>query len=147
MKIEYKLQNDVLKNQRMNYIKLKNYIMLSDGRIGCYFKPDEIKIDLSKITEVPIAGARTADPDVMMETYQKASKTRYAVITERSGLLIRIDGEIDNRKMYIQEKQLKMFYGYTGIMIPIDDRGPVLILKYGIPYGIVLPVIVGDDEK
>ena len=147
MKIEYKLQNDVLKNQRMNYIKLKNYIMLTDGRIGCYLKPDEIKIDLSKITGIPSADVKTLDPDVLIETYQKAKKTRYAVITEISGLLIRIDGEVDNRKVYIPEKQLKMFYGYTGIMIPYNDRDPDLILKYGIPYGIVLPVRVVEDEK
>jgi hypothetical protein len=110
VKIEYKLQNDVLKGERMNYLKFGNCIMLTDGHIGCYFKPDEIKIDLSKITKVPVKAAKNIDPDELIETYQEAEKTRYAIITQNCGLLVRISGKKDNRKAYVPERQLKMFY-------------------------------------
>jgi hypothetical protein len=32
-------------------------------------------------------------------------------------------------------------------MISDNDRDPVLIMKYGIPYGIILPVRIFDDEE
>lgn len=48
MKIEQKLQIDVIKGNRIYYAEYGEYIFVADGHTGVYLTASELKIDKSK---------------------------------------------------------------------------------------------------
>ena len=140
MKIEHKLQIDVVKGEKIWYKIFDDIILLIDGHVGVYMKISELKIDLSKMNEI-IAKPDALNPSILIELYEdaKETKTAYAL---HSGFAIKIKGEKDY--CYLNEKFMKMFYGRTGIKIN-GKKEPVLIMKYGTPYGIILPINISSE--
>lgn len=140
MRIEHKLQIDVIKGERIWYRIFDDLILLIDGHVGVYLKVSELKIDLSKLNEI-IKEPDALNPKILIENYfdAKETKTAYAL---HDGYAIKIKNE--NSFCFLKEKFMKMFYGRTGIKIK-DEKTPVLIMKYGTPYGIILPVKINME--
>ena len=142
MKVEQKLQIDVIKGNRMHYRKYGDLTLITDGYIGVYLKNNELKIDLSKMQEIT-NGFDTLSPSEMQKKYQDAKETNHA-ISLSYGFAILVKSE--SSFCYLQEKLIKMFPGKTGVKI-LNETSPVLIMKYGIPYGIILPVKIREDIR
>ena len=145
MNIEYQLQIDAIKGTRIFYKEYGKFILVTDGRIGVYLKESELKIDKSKmyvINEKP--DAVSFEPSDLLAERTPAKETMIARKMS-TGYAIKIHSEESGEFCYVSEKYLKMFKGYTNLYIK-SRKDPVLVYKYGTPYGIILPINIVPME-
>lgn len=142
MKAEIKLQTDVIKGNRMYYKQYEEMILISEGHYGVYLKPNELKIDKSKMIEFGDK-TDTLDPKKLEECRTKAKITNTAIKTH-SGFAIKIKSLENDEYCFVDEKFLKQFPGHTNVLIK-SRKEPILILKYGLPYGIILPMNITTE--
>lgn len=145
MNIEYQLQIDAIKGNRIFYKEYGKFIFVTDGRIGVYLKESELKIDKSKmcfIHEKP--DSVSFDPSDLFAERTAAKETMIARKMS-SGYAIKIYSEESGKFCYVSEKYLKMFKGYTNLYIK-SRKDPVLVYKYGMPYGVIMPINIVPME-
>ena len=144
MKIEQKLQIDAIKGERIYYKVFDDVVLLTDGYTGCYYKKDQLKIDLSKLYKM--GESENLNPKLIIkdENTSKAKETRVARLIGRSDIAIKLKSS-DNYT-FVNAKYLKMFFGYSGVRISKEKKQPILILKHGNPYGLIMPVNMGGFE-
>lgn len=143
MNIEYQLQIDAIKGTRIYYKDFENFIFITDGHIGVYLKERELKIDRTKM--IAISEGDQFNPENLSKERTAAIETKIARKLPLGGYAIKFYSEESGKHCYIQEKFLKMFKGYTGASIK-ERRDPVLLYKYGVPYGIILPMNIAEQE-
>lgn len=142
MNVEKKLQIDVIKGERIYFKDLEDMIFVADGHVGVYLKDQELKINRSKMIEMG-GSPEFFKPHELKERCIPAKETHHAVKTNR-GYAIKIKAIDSDEYCYISENYLKMFKGYTSLMIK-GKLDPVLIFKYGLPYGIILPIRIKEE--
>lgn len=146
MNIEYQLQIDAIKGTRIYYKEYENLIFVADGHIGCYLNERELKIDKSKMFAIhETKNAPSFHPTILLSERTAAKETMIARKTPGSGYAIKIYSEESGEFCYVNEKYLKMFKGYTNLYIK-SRKDPVLVHKYGKPYGIILPMNIVPME-
>lgn len=138
MKIEQKLQMDVIKGERIFYVELGDLTLVTDGHIGVYLTESELKIDKSKMQKSG-NGCDALSPESLQAAGVAGKETKTAYKCHRYGFAIKLEAVEGDAECYVLENYLKMFSGYTGMIIR-GKKDPVLILKYGKPYGIILPI-------
>lgn len=141
MRIEHKLQIDAIKGERIYYSEFGEWILLSDGKIGVYLKGNELKIDKNKMHAM--GNVEKLDPDYLMSGSIMLNQTKTAHKTHL-GYAIKLKNSEDNVHIFVLEKYLNMFYGYSGIAFK-TLRNPILITKYDQPYGIICPITINEE--
>ena len=145
MKIEQKLQIDVIKGNRIYYAEYGEYIFVADGHTGVYLTASELKIDKSKMMQVK--NNQSFDPELYGASCIKAKETNVAYrIKYDNGFAIKLKGIESDVECFVKEKFLKMFDGYNALYIR-DKKDPVLVMKYGKPYGIIMPIHILDQTE
>lgn len=144
MKIEQKLQMDVIKGERIYYTEFDEYIFVCDGHMGVYLTEQELKIDRSKMHKMSGSSVQNFAPQFLEKHTLQARQTRTACATWHDGFAIKIKANEEDIECFVKEKYLKLFYGYSSIAI-IGKKEPVYIKKLGKPYGIVMPVNIGNE--
>ena len=144
MNIEYQLQIDAIKGERIFYKEYGDLILVSNGHTGVYLKERELKLDKSKMIQI------REKPNAISLCLEDLFKDRTAAIETRvahklpgSGYAIKLYSKESGEYCFVNEKYLKMFKGYNSLYIK-SKRDPVLVYKYGVPYGIILPVFISE---
>lgn len=151
MNVEYQLQIDAIKGTRIYYeeydgLKHGKLIFVSDGHIGVYLKEHELKIDKSKMIHINKNSTTISfHPEDLSKERTKAIETRIARKIDLSSFAIKLFSEESGEHCFVKEKYLKMFKGYNSLFIK-SKRDPVLIYRYGVPYGIILPMNIPEQE-
>lgn len=140
MKVEQKLQIDAIKGERIYYYDFGELTLISDGYIGVYLKQSELKIDKTKLIKIVKCDL---DPELLKNERTEARVTRTAHISQNK-LSIKIKSKENEGYCFVQEKLLKQFYGYNGLYIK-SKKDIVYVTKYGVPYGIILPVYIAEE--
>lgn len=146
MKIEHKLQIDVIKGERIYYKDLGKLIFIADGHVGVYLSERELKIDKSRMIEIKNQNEQGSswNPENLLIERIAAKETKAAIKTN-NGFAIKLKATEKDLTCYVQEKFLKLFNGYSTLHIK-DPKSPVLVYKYGAPYGIIMPLNVTKEE-
>lgn len=145
MKIEQKLQIDVINGNRIYYTEYGEYIFVANGHTGVYLTASELKIDKSKMIQVN--NNQSFEPDQLAAASIKAKETNAAYRMKYDNCFaIKLKGIDSDVECFVKEKYLKMFDGYNGIFIR-SKKDPVLVMKYGKPYGIIMPVNIHDEME
>lgn len=144
MKIEQKLQLDVIKGERIYYAEYDEYIFICDGHVGVYLTERELKIDKTKMHKMTGSSVPNFAPQFLETNGFEAHKTRTAVDTWHDGYAIKLKANNEDVSCFVKEKFLKMFSGFAGIVIQ-GKKEPVYIRKFGKPYGIAMPINIGDE--
>ena len=145
MKIEQKLQIDVIKGNRIYYAEYGEYIFVADGHTGVYLTASELKIDKSKMIQVN--NNQSFEPEQLEAASIKAKETNAAYrMKYDGGFAIKLKGMESDVVCFVKEKYLKMFDGYNGLFIR-SKKDPVLVMKYGKPYGIIMPVNIQEEME
>ena len=145
MKIEQKLQIDVIKGNRIYYAEYGEYIFVADGHTGVYLTASELKIDKSKMIQVN--NNQSFDPEQLAAASIKAKETNAAYrMKYDNAFAIKLKGIDSDIECFVKEKYLKMFDGYNGLFIR-SKKDPVLVIKSGKPYGIIMPVNIHDEME
>lgn len=145
MDIEYQLQIDAIKGMKIYYKQYGKLIFISDGKIGVYLNERELKIDKTKMIEA-FSKSETISfmPENLLRERTAAKETKIAIKCI-SGYAIKLYSKESGEHCYVQEKYLKMFKGYNCLFIK-SSKDPVLIYRYGTPYGVILPVYIPEQE-
>ena len=144
MKIEQKLQIDVIKGNRIFYTEYGEYIFVADGHTGAYLTASELKIDKSKMIQMA-GNTESFAPDHLEAACVKARETNAAYrMKYDNSFAIKLKGIESDVECFVKEKYLKMFDGYNALFIK-SKKDPVLVMKYGKPYGIIMPVNIHDE--
>lgn len=148
MEIKQKLQTDVIKGERIFYADFDKLTLITDGHIGVYLTERELKIDKSKMQNVSGESAASLSPESLQAAGVPGIETRTAHKMPVGGFAIKLKAVEGKQKCFVKEKWLKMFIEYTSMFIR-DEKSPVLIMKYGLPYGIILPINIptNSDEQ
>lgn len=146
MKIEQKLQMDVIKGERIYYAEFGDLTFIADGFIGVYLTASELKIDKTKMQQMSGNNVDTLSPESLTAAGVAGKETRTAHKCPAHGFAIKLKAIEGNAECFVQEKYLKMFPGYTGMIIR-GGKEPVLILKYGKPYGVILPINIHAETE
>ena len=145
MKIEQKLQIDVIKGNRIYYAEYGEYIFVADGHTGVYLTASELKIDKSKMMQVK--NNQSFEPEQYKASSIKAKETNEAYrLKYDNGFAIKIKGIESDAECFVKEKFLKMFDGYNALYIR-NKKDPVLVMKYGKPYGIIMPINIHAETE
>lgn len=139
MKAEQKLQMDVIKGNQIYYAEFDKFTLITDGHVGVYLNPHELKIDKSKMLKAEKADF--LNPEYLKDKCADAAVTNTAY-KGFDGFCLKIISKVNEEYCFVKEKYLKMFSGYGGVFIQ-SQKDPVFITKYGIPYGIILPIHIG----
>lgn len=147
MKAEYQFQIDAIKGVKIYYVELEKLIFITDGHAGVYLSERELKIDKSKMIQMkPSKDSISFSPENLLKERTPAKESNIAY-KMNSKWAIKLSSKDSGEYCYVQEKYLKMFKGYNSIFIK-SPKDPVLIYRYGVPYGIILPVrILGEEES
>ena len=146
MQVEHKLQIDVIKGARIYYKEYENYFFVADGHIGVYLKDKELKIDKSKMIKIlSNKDSISFFPDDLLKERTPAIETRIARKLPGTGYAIKLYSKESGEYCFVDEKYLKMFKGYNNLYIK-SKKDPVLIYRYGVPYGIILPMYISEQE-
>ena len=146
MNIEYQLQIDAIKGTRIYFKQFENLIFISDGHIGVYLTEKELKIDRSKMIEInDDPKAISFLPENLLRERTAAIETKIARKLPTSGYAIKLYSQESGKYCFVNEKYLKMFKGYNSLFIK-SKTDPVLIYRYGVPYGIILPMNIEISE-
>lgn len=143
MKAELKLQIDAIKGERIYYHDFGEDTLLLDNYTGVYLKQSELKIDKSKMIDLKKCAF---DPLRLEKDRTKAKETRTAYKTLYRGLAIKLIANEGDEYCYVQEKLLKMFPGYTELFIK-SKSDIVLVKKNGLPYGLILPILIDLESE
>ena len=144
MKAEYQLQIDAIKGERIIYNEYGELILVSDGRIGVYLKDKELKIDKSKMIKMN-EKSLSLHPEELRKERTAAIQTRFAIKTQQYGYAFKLYSEESGEYCFVREKFLKMFKGFTSLFIK-SKKDPVLVYKYGVPYGVILPMHINLEK-
>ena len=144
MKIEQKLQMDVIKGERIYYAEFGDLTFVADGHVGAYLTASELKIDKTKMQQMTGSNVETFSPESLQAAGVAGRELRTAYNLPVKGFAIKLKAIEGNAECFVQEKFLKMFYGYTGMIIR-GKKEPVFILKYGKPYGIIMPINIPTE--
>ena len=146
MNIEYQLQIDAIKGVRIFYKEYDKLIFISDGHIGVYLTERELKIDKNKMIKIEDKPESTSfHPEDLLKERTAAKETRNAIKLPGSGYAIKLHSKESGEHCFVQEKYLKMFKEYNSLYIK-SRRDPVLLYKYGVAYGIILPMNIYEQE-
>lgn len=146
MNIETQIQIAAIKGERIFYKQFGELFFVTDGHIGVYLKDRELKIDKSKIGELPEAKETTNFmPENLLHERTAAIETRIARKLPGSGYAIKLYSQESGEHCFVNEKYLKMFKGYNSLYIK-SKRDPVLLYRYGVPYGVILPMNIPEQE-
>ncbi len=146
MNIEYQLQIDAVKGERIFYKQYDKLILLTDGHIGVYLTEKELKIDKSKMIEInETKDSISLNPENLLRERTAAHETRIARKTFPRGFAIKIQSKESEEYCFVQERFLKMFKGYDSLFIK-SLKEPILVRKYGVPYGFIMPVFLSGQE-
>ena len=145
MNIEYQLQIDAIKGTRLHYREYENLIFICDGYIGVYLNERELKIDKTKMIRIEATAATNFNPENLLRERTAAIETKTARRLPGSGYAIKIYSKETGEHCYVDAKYLKMFKDYNSLFIK-SKRDPVLIYRYGVPYGIILPMNIPEQE-
>ena len=145
MNVEFQLQIDAIKGNRIYFKEYENLILVSDGIVGVYLKGRELKIDKSKMIQIK---SDAFCPEDLLKERTKAIETSIARRVRPSNYAIKLYSEETGESCFVNEKYLKMFKGCISLYIK-SKRDPVLVHRYGIPYGIIMPMdnIPKDEEE
>lgn len=147
MKAEYQLQIDAIKGERIFYKEYGELIFVSNGYIGVYLKDKELKIDKSKMIEVKQNEYSISfQPEELLKERTAAVKTVFAVNVGVRGYAIKLYSKESGEHCFVAEKFLKMFNGCNSLFIK-QKKDPVLVYRYGVPYGIIMPIYVPLTEE
>ena len=143
MNIEYQLQIDAIKGSRIHFKQYGDLILIVNGYVGVYLTESQLKINRSTMIE---AFTETSYmPEKLFKDISKAIETKIAYKVLTDGYAIKLCAKESNAYCYVKEKYLKMFKGYGSLYIK-SPKDPVLVYRYGKPYGIILPVYVRKEE-
>lgn len=146
MNIEYQLQINAIKGEQIFYIECGELILLTDGHIGVYLKESELKIDKSKLRKPHDNSTATSYiPENLLKVRTAVIETSIARKIPSSGYAIKLYSKESGEHCFVKEKFLKMFKGYNSLFIK-SARDPVLLYRYGVPYGIILPIRITPKE-
>jgi len=145
MRAEQKLQIDAIKGNRMYFAVFENFVFITDGHCGVYLKEKELKIDKAKMMQIDEKAAKQFDPQTIKDHRVKAKITN-AAYRCMSGFAIKIKSTENETQCFVQEKFLKMFDGANGMFIE-SEKAPVYVERYGLPYGIILPIHVYNESE
>ncbi|MER2108217.1 MAG: hypothetical protein ABS949_14885 [Solibacillus sp.] len=144
MKIERKLQIDVIKGERIYYAEYGELTLITDGHVGVYLTASELKVDKAKMIEVANDTAALA-PVHLEAANVKARETNTAYRMQYGNCFaIKLKAVEGDNECYVKDKFLKMFDGYNGLFIQ-GKKDAVLVTKYGKPYGVIMPVNIAKE--
>lgn len=147
MKAEYQLQIDAIKGKRIFYEEYGELILVTDGRIGVYLKDKELKIDKSKMIKFKRdKGSISLHPEELLKERTAAIQTNFAIKIPYRGYAIKIKAKESGEHCFVNEKYLKMFNGFNNLFIK-SKKDPVLVYRFGVPYGIILPMHIAIAEE
>lgn len=142
IRIEEKLQIDVIKGNRIFYKDYGDLCFLADGHIGAYIPQKDLKIDKAKM--IPISAESACfDPEVLNAERVRATITKIAhkIIKGYAIKIKEVEGE---NYCFVQEQFLKLFDNPTTILIK-SKKDPVLIMDDGMWKGIILPINISEE--
>ena len=147
MKAEYQLQIDAIKGERIFYEEYGELIFVSDGHVGVYLKDKELKIDKSKMIKFNRGkDSISLHPEELLKERTAAIQTSFAIKMPVRGYTIKIKAKESGEHCFVNEKYLKMFNGYNNLFIK-SKNDPVLVYRFGVPYGLILPMHVTITEE
>lgn len=147
MNIEYQLQIDAVKGSRIHFKQYGDLILIVNGYVGVYLTESQLKINRSSMIEAFTENkAISYMPEELLKERTEAIETKIAYKLPTSGYAIKLYSKESNASCYVQEKFLKMFKGYSKLFIK-SSKDPVLVYRYGKPYGIMLPINIGSVEE
>lgn len=146
MNIEYQLQIDAIKGSRIHFKQYGDLILIVNGYVGVYLTQSQLKINRSTMIEAFTENKATSYmPEELLKDRSEAIETKIAYKLLTDGYAIKLCSKESDAYCYVKEKYLKMFKGYGSLYIK-SPKDPVLVYRYGKPYGIILPVYVGKEE-
>lgn len=147
MTIEQKMQVEVIKGNKYYYCDFEGYTLITDGHFGVYIPSKELKLNKDSMNK--IYNGDSLNPDNLLKECYLAKETKVACIlnsiySRKKEYAIKIKAKENDKSCFIDNKYLKLFKNYDHIYIK-DEKSIVLITRYGLPYGIVLPVYINED--
>lgn len=145
MRIEYQLQIDAIKGNRIYYKEYGDLTFITDGHIGVYLSKSELKITKEKMIAINDDKC-SFDPVILLQSRTKARETRIArKLFSNNEFAILIKSTENDEECFVNQKFLKMFYGFNALYIK-SRKDPVLVYKLGQPYGVILPMNILPEE-
>ena len=145
MTIEEKMQVEVIKGNKYYYCDFEGYTLITDGHFGVYIPSKEMKLNKDSMNE--IKNSDSLNPDNILKESYSAIDTRvaYKLLFAKPEFAIKIKSTENDKVCFINEKYLKLFKNFDHLYIK-DEKSVVLVTRYGLPYGIILPINISKKQ-